>query len=564
MYVGGTSSFLPPLAGARLGLRPLEPLGREGAAAAPPASGLRDLVSGLAELRRGLRGLTLASRTRGGPRGAGLGALAASASSLGLDFTRTATTLESTEEVNATPTSFTPFSPSFTGGSTATVTIGGSYDGSLGDETLTFEARFAGIVGATPIVFKVTDSQGALVDVVTFGATDPPGTEKTLDSGLTVSLSAGTVDLSDTFEVDVSASVGSAVDPDKPFDGTGNDNPNFEPGVSVGAGSFTVNGVAISVAANDTIHTVLSKITNSAAGVNASFDATTETVRLEHQTLGAGTSIVVGNDTSGFLDAVKLSGAVQEEGSNGDLRSILRSVSAFAGVVNGSFQVNGTTILVDVTTDSLQDVLDRITSDVEGVTAVYDVASDRVRIQADSPGGGVTLAGDTSGLLEKVGLAEDAYHGAGGAGSATVFRDEEALGGALDELAGKLRELATREFDVLTGSHGREALRTLSDAFDAALDGVRGSESRAAIEERLGLSFDANAANGNVFSIDRGAFHDALDADADLLAEFLAGDGGDEPGFLARLEDALASLTDDLAAKLPAGEASGLLLDTVA
>lgn len=564
MYVGGTSSGLPPLFGARLELRTPKTLERGPQGEGSARAGLGDLVSGLDRLRRGLRGLKIAARIRGGPRGMGLGGLARSAAGVGLDVSRTATTLTSTGEVNATPTSFTPFSPSFAGGSTAAVTIGGAYDGSLGDDTLTFEARRGGAVGINTVIFAVKDSSGGLVDAVTFLPSDPPGTEKTLNSGLTMSLSAGAIELLDTFEVSVSASTGSSVDPDKPFDGTGNDIPNFEPGVTVGAGSFTVNGVVISVAASDTIHTVLSKITNSAAGVNATFDAASETVRLEQQTLGAGTSIVVGNDTSGFLDAVKLTDAVQDEGSNGDLRSVLRTVPALAGIVNGSFQVNNTTILVDVTTDSLQDVLDRITSDVEGVTASYDVATDRVRIEADAAGGGVLLTGDTSGLLEAVGIEEGSYRGAGGAGSALGFRDREALRQALDELAQRLVDLSTSEFDVLTGSHAQEALRTLSDAFDEALDGVRGTESRAALEERFGLSFDANATDGKVLSLDRNKLAEAIDKDADPLARFLAGDGAGEPGLLARFETALEELTSGLAAKLAPGEESGLLLDTVA
>ena len=72
------------------------------------------------------------------------------------------------------------------------------------------------------------------------------------------------------------------------------------------AGSFDVNGVSITVAANDTINSVLAKIDASAAGVTATFDATREEVVLTQKTEGAANDIVLANDTSGFLAATKL------------------------------------------------------------------------------------------------------------------------------------------------------------------------------------------------------------------------------------------------------------------
>ena len=63
----------------------------------------------------------------------------------------TAATLESTEEVNTTATSFTPFGPNFTGASTTEATIGGIYDGSNGTATLTFRVTKGGTHGVSNI-----------------------------------------------------------------------------------------------------------------------------------------------------------------------------------------------------------------------------------------------------------------------------------------------------------------------------------------------------------------------------------------------------------------------------
>ena len=83
--------------------------------------------------------------------------------------------------------------------------------------------------------------------------------------------------------------------------------PFFEDTRGVVAGSFQVNGVTVNVLANDTLRSVLAKITTSSAGVTARFDAATERVTLTAKSPGQ-TPITVGADTSGFLSAVKLDG----------------------------------------------------------------------------------------------------------------------------------------------------------------------------------------------------------------------------------------------------------------
>jgi hypothetical protein len=65
---------------------------------------------------------------------------ARSTSPLGLDLTETAAFLNSSNEINASPTSFTPFGPDWLDGSTSLITIGGEYDGLTPTSTLTFES----------------------------------------------------------------------------------------------------------------------------------------------------------------------------------------------------------------------------------------------------------------------------------------------------------------------------------------------------------------------------------------------------------------------------------------
>ena len=237
---------------------------------------------------------------------------ATSSADLGLDLTQSFSVLQSVEEVNTTPTSFTPFGPVISGSSSSEATIDGAYTGTI-DDTLSFKVKKAtgtGVVGTDNIDVEVRDGAGNKTDTIKLKNNTPPGTEFTLSSGLVVTFSVGQLVKKDAFEVDVFSSIPSAVDPDKPLTGIRNDNPNLEYGLDVVPGSFEINGVSINVTGTDSLNMVLDKITQSAAGVTASFDAASETVVLTQKTAGSANSITLANDTSGFLVATKLDTAV--------------------------------------------------------------------------------------------------------------------------------------------------------------------------------------------------------------------------------------------------------------
>ncbi len=90
----------------------------------------------------------------------------------------------------------------------------------------------------------------------------------------------------------------------------GGNNANFKNVVTpfFSSGTFTINGVAISVnTSTDNLASVLARINSSAAGVNASYNAATNQVTLTAKATGP-QSIVLGaaGDTSNFLDAAGL------------------------------------------------------------------------------------------------------------------------------------------------------------------------------------------------------------------------------------------------------------------
>ena len=342
-------------------------------------------------------------------------ASATSAASLDLSSSGTATptTLQSTEEVNASTTAYATDPPEWTGASTAQPTMGGEYDGSSGSDTLTFKVKKGGTAGGDLIQINVYDSNNNQIDTLNFKKQDGIDTPQMLSNGLTVSFSEGDIVKNDSFTLEVYDNVENAVDPSKAFNGTGADDPNLQSGLDVTSGSFEINGTTIDVAADDSINSVLDKINQSDAGVTATFDAASETVLLTQNTPGSTPDIVLANDTSGFVAAVKLDGAVATPGEDGtvteDSATPLAEVDAFSTLQNGSISVNGVAIDIDVDTDSLNDVLDRISASAADVTASYDSNTKRVTLSSNDAESQLILDSGTTNFFAAVEISDGTY-----------------------------------------------------------------------------------------------------------------------------------------------------------
>lgn len=516
-----------------LRLRDAAAQAQTGAVTAEALEGLQAFVMDLGRLRQSLE--RIAARTDTEP--ASGPATVTSSSALGLDVVGTFATLSSIEEVNTIATSFSPREPSFTGASTSSPTAAGVYDGAQGDDTLTFTALDSGIVGTPvlPLRIEIRDGGGGLVDTLDFAGVSP-GTPLSASNGLTLALSSGTVAAGDSFSVDVSSSVGSSVNPDKPFDGSGDEDPEFDTGQSVGAGSFDVNGETISIAADDTLTDVLDRITASAAGVTASFDAGSELVVLTQTTLGSGQDIVLENDTSGFLGAVKLGAATLIPGLDPDDVVPVDQVAALSGISTGSFSINGQSFDVTVATDSLDDVLEAINASGAGATA--SLSGDRVTVRAFGAGSLVLADGD-SGFFSAIGIAPGTYP----SGQPGIqLRDPEGLRRSLRDAGVELKRLFD---DPVVDPELAEALRTrLRDDLAAAVKHLGDATGVDDFSVRLDLS----RPDHGELAVSRTRFLQAAGAiDPDELLEFLFAESETRPGLIPALVSALEELSRELA-----------------
>ena len=443
------------------------------------------------------------------------------------------------------PMSFSPSLPQWIG-STGLATLDGVYDGSNGSMTLTFEVDVGGTHGVDDITIKVYDDISQEIDEIFIDNNDPIDTEYTLSNGLVFTLGDGDMLKGSTFTADVSDVVGSTVDPNKPLNGTRNDNPNLEYGLSVTDGSFELNGTVINVYASDTINTVLNRITQSSAGVTATFNAATETIVLTQKTLGSVPTIVLANDTSGFLAAMKLDSATPTPGIDGDPEKPLKDVARFSSVQSGNININGVAIAIDVNVDSLNDVLDNINASDAGVTASYLDMAQRVTIVSNDPNQDLILDSGGTGFFTALEISDGTYEPVQSSGGHEGMPQWYAF-----QFAHEVKHVAEALNDLFeeseTGTIFDEFLKQLRQKIETAIQKSFGSE-ESHYETQFGVNFD--------FRDKKKPFFDFSEDDLSRLASALIHNKHSreirnlfnlkEDGFVTRLEEALKYADSDL------------------
>ena len=332
---------------------------------------------------------------------------ARSTDSLALDLTTTAATLASTEEINASPMSFSPFGPAWDNGSNALITIGGEYDGTHGSGTLSFEVRRDGTHGVDNLRIRLRDPQGSRIDDLDIRANHLEDRQYSLSNGLYLTLGPGSLIDNDTTTIQVFDNVGAVVNPDQPLAGIRNSNPNLQfGGPSIINGSFSVNGENISVSTSDSLNDVVNRINQSAAGVSASFNVMQERIEFLQDAFGSVPTIDLQNDTSNFLQATKLDSATVIAGIDPETEQALDNVALFSAVQSGNLLINGQQISVDTATDSLDSIVDRINASSSGAVASFDTATRKLLIEASDAESVLELDSNGTGLFAALKIPE--------------------------------------------------------------------------------------------------------------------------------------------------------------
>ena len=482
---------------------------------------------------------------------------------LSLDLTESAAFLASTDEINASPHSFSPFGPGWPLGSTALLTIGGAYDGSNGTGALSFEVRRGGTKGVDNLQIRVRDPLGDILANVNIRRNDPPDTEYDLTNGLFFTLGAGDLVNNDLTTVDVFQNVGSAVNPDNPLGGVRNANPNFQyypaPDTlpDIVDGSFEINGETISVSTTDTVNTVIDRVNQSDAGVTAVFNPATERIEFTQDTLGSAPTIVVQNDTSNFTIATKLDAAVVTPGTDSEAKLAFDNVAAFSSVQSGSALINGIPIAIDTSVDSLESVIDKMNASAADVTATFDTSTQVVTIEANQAESVLELNGNGTALFAAINIP-DGRVDPEATGRGISKRRSYEIADAVELLATELNSLFNDRTFTDRGVTVSSARNRLSSAINAVL-----SANPSFGNNLFGVEIDRSdtaQSKGRFADVDRRSFTTHLQIRGQAVKDLYVGEDEDG-GLIGRLFAATQQALDDISRQL--GPAGGVI-DTFA
>lgn len=264
---------------------------------------------------------------------------------------------------------------------------------------------------AADLLTKINDSDAALIKGVSFNSTSglEDGTLKLLqDSTLNTSAASSTQRTGNTASSGGGLTTTVVGLENAGFLNTANSDLN---------GTFTINNVEITI--DDytavSVNDILAQINSSNAGVIATYNATDDQIILTSNETGA-ESISLGDysDTSNILSLFRLSaaeGATTVTGTDsGSIDSSTKlSDAGFSNTItSGVFTINGVSIYVDASEDSLDDVMAKVNNSGAGITMGYDKNSDRVTIKSDGKERiAFGASSDTSSFLEAVKLTND-------------------------------------------------------------------------------------------------------------------------------------------------------------
>ena len=260
---------------------------------------------------------------------------------------------------------------------------------------------------------------------------------------------------------------------------------------AVKAGTFTVNGQAVTVDLTDSLADVFSKISTATGGeVTASYNSTDDKIELS-----SASEIVLGaaNDTSNFLAVARLNnngtGTISSGTALGStnvstplasarLKSAITAVDPSGA---GSFSINGVSIDYNVNTDSLSTILGKINASSAGVTASFDAAGDRVILTNKTTGDmGLSLSEAAGGVLDALGLTGGSTLERGKNARYTVNGGPEltSTSNTLDASSHGITGLSvtarTEAAETIAVSANTTAMRTAIDTFITKYNAVQG------------------------------------------------------------------------------------------
>ena len=301
-------------------------------------------------------------------------------------------------------------------------------------------------------------------------------------------------------------------------------------------GSFEVNGVSIDVLASDSLDNVLDKITASDANVTADYDTDTQRVILTQKTGGSLPGILLANDTAEFFPQAKLDTAILIAGVDDAVNiqiSPLSSLSNFSAVKSGTIKINGREITLDVDTDLLTDILDRIDTSTAGVTTGIDFSPTKIFLQSQKKDKQLVIDSNATELFAALSIRDATYSASKGR-KGVSRRYATQIADHVDKASQALNNLFnTAGFSTDTmayaGNMRKDIQSSVADAF-----GKVGLQ----FKTDFGIDFDFKNSSGKTFdfsALDQEVLEKNLYKKIDPVLELFSGHQRTEEGLLDRM-----------------------------
>ncbi len=238
----------------------------------------------------------------------------------------------------------------------------------------------------------------------------------------------------------------------------------------------------------------------------------------------------------------------------------ISTVPTLARIRTGSFHINRVTILVNVRSDSLCNVIARINESPARVTASYDATTSLVSITATSNTETLVLSDGTSGFFSAVNILPGTFTPA--EISAPVQRTLADPSAFVDQLVafGKaLDEVFSGTFDGLDEELHSAIQETLVAAISKSSSEITGQTDPSTLDSGFGIRFDFRDVARGVFVLDRRRLAHSLTEDFDSLADFLfrEASSGEKGGLVVSLIEAVKDLERMLEDVLAASSRQG-------
>jgi hypothetical protein len=233
-----------------------------------------------------------------------------------------------------------------------------------------------------------------------------------------------------------------------------------------------------------------------------------------------------------------------------DADKALSSVAQFSSVSSGTITINGTDISIDVSADSLNDIVSRINASAGGVTASLFNSSQRFTLVSDSTGSSMVISSGSTGLFSALNMTDGTYNSSV---ARKYSEDKEVMPKARAARIAESLEAFSRAFNALFDNRKikaeedtslEEFLTTLREDLTEAVQAGFGSP-LSTVETDYGIAFDFGETATRVFDfsgLDKLDFIKKLTEEgSDVNSLFYARSTKDDDGLIEKIINALDS-----------------------